>query len=113
MNRRNFIASTVFGVVLMAASVVNAKDAGWDGTWAGTTAKGGDIVVTVSGGRATYAFRGSSVPVNSAAMSGQTLTLTVGALNGVVRLSKSGADSASYSYSDSSGGSATATLKRR
>lgn len=113
MNRRTFIALGLAGGLALAASVASAKDAGWDGTWAGVTQKGGDVVITVSGGRASYQFRGASVPVNSAAISGTTLMLGVGSLNGQVRVKKTGADTAAYSYSDSSGGSASATLKRR
>jgi uncharacterized protein (DUF2141 family) len=113
MNRRTFIALGLAGGLALAASAASAKDAGLEGTWTGVTQKGGEIVVTVSGGRASYQFRGASVTVNSASISGTTLTMGVGALNGQVRVKKTGADTAAYSYSDSNGGSASATLKRR
>ena len=113
MDRRFFFASAFAGGLALALSSASAKDAGWDGTWAGVTQKGGDVVVTVAGDRVSYQFRGSSVPVNSAAVSGSAVTLGVGSSNGQVRLKKTGADTASYSYSDSTGGSASATLKRR
>lgn len=113
MNRRHLLCSGLFFGLLAVASPSSAKDAGWDGVWEGTTTKGGSIVVTVAGGQVSYVFRGSSVQVNSASLAGGKLTLTVGAMNGVVKLTKSGASTASYSYSDSSGGSASATLQRR
>lgn len=113
MNRRLFIVSALVSGLTVVASAASAKDAGWEGVWAGTTAKGGAVVVTVSGGQVSYSFRGEAVRVNSASMSGKTLTFTVGSLDGVVRLTKSGATNASYSYSDSTGGSASATLSRR
>ena len=113
MNRRTFVCSGLFLGLVVAASTASAKDAGWDGVWEGTTAKGGSVVVTVSGGEVSYTFRGSDVPVNSASVSANALTLKVGSMNGVVRLTKSGGTAAAYSYSDTSGGSASATLKRR
>ena len=113
MNRRFFIAFGFAGGLALAASAASAKDVGLEGTWTGVTQKGGEIVLTVSGGRASYQFRGTSVTVNSASISGSTLTLGVGALNGQVKVKKTGPDTAAYSYADSTGGSASATLKRR
>ena len=113
MDRRFFIASAFAGCLALTVSTAFAKDAGWEGTWVGVTQKGGDVVITMAGGRASYQFRGSPVTVNSASVSGSTLTLGVGSLNGQIRVTKTGPNSAAYSYADSNGGSATATLKRR
>ena len=113
MDRRFFFISAFAGGLALALSSASAKDAGWDGTWTGVTQKGGDVAVTISGDRVSYQFRGASVPVNSASVSGSAVMLGVGSLNGQVRLKKTGSDTASYSYSDSNGGSAAATLKRR
>ena len=113
MNRRSFVGLAVAGCLAFPGSAAFAKDAGWDGTWTGVTQKGGDVVIAVSGGQVSYRFRGSSVAVNSASVSGSSLTLSVGSLNGKVSVKKTGADTASYSYSDPNGGSAAATLERR
>lgn len=115
MNRRNLVLATIAGAVLLPLMGwgVQAKDAGFEGSWHGVTAKGGDVTVTVTGGQVTYIFRGAQVQVNGAEIRGGTLTLSVGALRGTVKLVRAGPTTANYSYSDSQGGSASAVLTRR
>ena len=115
MNRRHLISAALVFCVLGGGAIgsADAKDAGFDGTWTGVTAKGGDIVLTVSGGQVSYVFRGASVPINSASISGKTLTLSVGTLQARVSVTRTGPATANYSYSDPNGGSAAAVLTRR
>lgn len=108
-------------LVGLATSVVwigstQAQTAGsWDGTWSGTTERGGSVQVVVLGNRATsYVFRGQSVNVTGSQAFGNNLTITVnGGVPGTVRLTKGKGQTANYTYSDTSGGSAKATLSRR
>ncbi len=91
-----------------------AQRAGWDGTWVGTTAKGGSVAVTIAGDSATqYVFRGEDVPVNQSGGNGKSFQLDVGSGHGTVRLTMSGQTKAKYSYKGPDGGTASATLVRQ
>lgn len=91
-----------------------AQQAGWDGTWVGTTAKGGSIAITIAGESATqYVFRGEDVPVNQSGGKGKSFQLNVGAGHGTVRLTMSGKAKARYSYQGADGGTASAMLMRQ
>lgn len=112
---RNFMLLAALPLMATFAPVCAvAQQAGWDGTWTGQTAKGGDISITISGNSATeYVFRGQSVPINQSAGTKKTFQLSVGQLNSTVRLTMAGANKARYSYSDSQGGSATGSVMRQ
>lgn len=88
------------------------QKSGWDGTWSGTTERGGTVTLVVSGNKTVqYVFRGTPVVIKSSKATGSALTMTVGQLNGQVTLQRKG-NQASYSYSDSQGGTAKGTLSK-
>lgn len=114
MKRRVILASLAASVVLIGSA--QAQKAGsWDGTWSGTTERGGSVQVVVSGNKASsYVFRGQPVNVTGSQASGNSLTINVnGGIPGTVRLTKGKGQTASYTYSDTGGGSASATLTRQ
>lgn len=102
----------VVGGTVGAAATAPEQNA-FVGTWTGTTARGGAVQVVVPAtGTPTYAFRGERVPVRSAAVSGNTLVLGVGATGeGRVVLTPVGAGQLRYDYSFR-GQSASAVLAR-
>jgi len=114
MKRRVILAGLAASVVLIGSA--HAQKAGsWDGTWSGTTERGGSVQVVVSGNKAaSYVFRGQPVNITGSQASASSLTINVnGGIPGTVRLTKGKGTSASYSYSDTGGGSAKATLTRQ
>lgn len=107
---------SLFGIIAILAGTVPvlAQTAAWDGTWVGTTAKGGAVQITISGDQATqYNFRGEQVPINQSGSSGKSFQLDVGSGHGTIRLTMAGKRGARFSYKDPEGGSATATLTRQ
>jgi hypothetical protein len=108
--RRFLIAGLV-----TAASVCATADAmaqAMDGTWTGTTERGGSVQITVAKNQAqSYVFRGQSVPVHNSKATGNGLTFTAGNI-GTVTLTGGKGKTAAYTYSDTQGGSAKATLTR-
>lgn len=99
---------------LLVPFQARAQQAGWDGTWVGTTAKGGAVAITISGEAATqYVFRGEDVPVNQSGSNGKSFQLDVGAGHGMVMLMMAGKTKAKYSYKGPDGGTASATLVRQ
>jgi hypothetical protein len=113
--RRAFMGLTVAAVGALTAGAALAQGASWDGTWTGTTQRGGSVQVTISGGRpAAYVFRGQSVPITGASASGNTITISInGGIPGTVKLTRGRGNTVSYSYSDTGGGSAAATLAKQ
>jgi hypothetical protein len=73
------------------------------------------VQVVVSGSKAaSYVFRGQPVNVTGSQASGNSLTINVnGGIPGTVRLTKGQGSTANYTYSDTGGGSAKATLTRQ
>lgn len=112
---RNVTGSIALGLAVIAGPAV-AQDKGWDGTWVGTTERGGSIQVSISGGSPrAYVFRGTQVPIGGVSVRGSTMTLSVagnGGSAGTVTLARRGAD-LGYTYSDTAGGKAAATLQRQ
>ncbi len=115
MNRRSLLglgAAAAAAVLATGAEAQQQRASSWDGTWTGTTERGGSVVVVVSGNRPVqYVFRGVPASINSAQVSGNTLTMTVGQVNGKVTLQRRG-NQATYTYSDAQGGTARATLNK-
>lgn len=111
---RRFIAVALVGTFGSLPLAASAQTAGWDGTWLGTTAKGGSVAVTIAGDTATrYVFRGEDVPVNQSGGSGKSFQLDVGSGHGAVKLMMMGKTKARYSYQGPDGGTASATLVRQ
>ena len=111
---KRFLTIAFFGATVAVVSPVLAQTAGWDGTWVGTTAKGGSVAITIAGDSASqYVFRGEDVPVNQSGGSGKTFKLDVGAGHGTVDLMMMGKTKAKYSYHGADGGTASATLMRQ
>jgi hypothetical protein len=99
------LAATISGPVLAPSSP-------WNGTWTGTTERGGSVQIVVSGNTPTaYIFRGQPAAISSPKASANALSFKVGT-TGTVTLTKAGAG-ARYSYSDTTGGNAAATLTRQ
>jgi len=90
---------TLVAILASSAAGFAAEFGDLAGTYAGKTAKGGDIVIVVpKTGTPSYRFRGSPVRVSGATLSGKTVTLNVGPNGfGRVVLGVSG-KGASYSY---------------
>ncbi|TWF54654.1 hypothetical protein [Neorhizobium alkalisoli] len=84
------------------------------GTYSGKTAKGGDVLIVIpKSGNPTYRFRGAPVMVSSAKLSGKSIVLNVGSAGmGSIVLTPAGKGKMSYSYKDSWGGSASASLTK-
>jgi hypothetical protein len=108
-----FAAGAVATLINGAAFAQGA--AAWDSTWVGTTQRGGAVQVTVSGGRpASYVFRGQPVPITGASVSGNSMTINVnGGIPGTVKITRGMGNAVSYSYSDTGGGTAAATLTKQ
>jgi hypothetical protein len=115
LERRAFIGFAAGAIATLTTGASFAQGASWDGTWVGTTQKGGSVQVSVSGSRpASYVFRGQSVPITGASVSGNTMTINVnGGIPGTVTLTRGKGNAMSYSYSDTGGGTAAATLSKQ
>ena len=109
LQRRIVLAGLIFGM----PGIALAQGASLDGTWTGTTQRGGSVQITVAGNQAqSYVFRGQPVPVSGSRAFGNTLSFQSGS-TGTVTLTKGRGNTAQYSYSDTSGGNAAATLTRQ
>jgi hypothetical protein len=114
MKRRAILTGGAFGIMMIAVPAFAQQAGSWDGTWSGSTERGGSVLITISGNKASYAFRGQPVNVTGAQASGNSFTINVnGGIPGTVRLTKGKGQTAAYAYSDTGGGSAKATLSRR
>lgn len=98
----------------MVSPALSADFGDLAGTYSGKTVKGGDVLIVIpKSGNPTYRFRGAPVMVSSAKLSGKTIVLNVGNNGmGSVTLTPSGKGKMSYSYKDSWGGSASASLTK-
>ncbi len=111
MQRRLVLAGFVTLATTFASSGAMAQ--AMNGTWTGTTERGGSIQITVAGNQVqSYVFRGQNVPVHNARISGNGLSFTAGNI-GTVTVSGAKGKTATYSYSDTQGGNARATLTRQ
>ena len=111
MQRRLVIAGLITLKSIFASSGAIAQ--AMDGTWTGTTERGGSVQITVAKNQVqSYVFRGQNVPVYNSKASGNGLTFTAGN-TGTVTLSGGKGKTAVYTYSDTQGGNAKATLTRQ
>ena len=107
------LAFTGFLALASAVASSSAMAQAMDGTWTGTTERGGSVQITVAQNQVqSYVFRGQSVPVYNSRASGGGLTFTAGSI-GTVTLTGVRGKTASYTYVDTQGGSAKATLTRQ
>jgi len=115
MKRRAILVGGAACALMMAMPALAQQAGTWDGTWSGAPERGGSILITISGNRAaSYVFRGQPVNVTGSQASGNSFTISVnGGIPGTVRLTKGKGQNAAYTYADTGGGSAKATLSRR
>ncbi len=109
--RKIVMTSILF--IASAATALAADFGELAGTYTGKTAKGGDVrIVLPKSGTPTYRFRGDSVAVNSASVSGKTVKMSVGEGGGSITLTSSGKGQITYRYSFN-GATAAATLTKQ
>lgn len=112
--RELIFAGALTAASLIAATAWAAFKTSWDGEWAGTTNKGDSMDVTISGPSVSaYQFKGQNVTINSSTVAPKTVVFHVGYLNGEIKVTRTGENAASFSYSASDGGHATGRLTRK
>jgi hypothetical protein len=112
--REVIFAGALTGASLIAATAWAAFKTPWDGEWVGTTNKGDSVDVAISGASVSgYQFKGQYVTVNSSTVAPKTIVFHVGYLNGEIKVTRTGENTASYTYSASDGGHATGKLARK
>jgi hypothetical protein len=112
--RAAIFAATLTGAILVTGAAWAAFKSPWDGEWVGATTKGDSMDVTISGPSVSaYQFKGQPITINSSSVTPKLIVYHVGNLNGEVKVTRTGENTAAFTYSASDGGHATGKLTRK
>ncbi len=89
-----------------------AGEASWDGVWEGSTENGAKVKVQFEGGEVrVYRFRGQSISLGFSSTDARQAKFGAGAA--LVTVTRTGPNTASFTYESPRMGNATATLSRK
>lgn len=112
---KRMIPSAIGAFALMASAYpALAQAAGWDGTWTGTTARGGAVQIVIASGQVqSYTFNGQTYPIGSSSVRSDQVSFTAGTAAAVNSMTPAGKGKASWTFNHPQIGQASATLTKR